>query len=240
MCLDHTELVHLGSDEAALVSRLLADAPLDRPVPSCPGWLVRDLVGHLGSVHRWATEVVRTGGVARPPEPPSEDAQLAPWFAQGAAGLTTTLAGADPSAGCWTFAPPHRVGFWSRRQLHETTVHRWDLEAALGRDSGLDPRLAADGIDEVVTMFFPRQVRLGREAPLTDVLALVDNATGRRWVLAGDGTTDVDGTPDATVTGDAADLLLLLWQRHSLDDGAVGADGSREAAERVLSARLTP
>jgi hypothetical protein len=59
-------------------------------------------------------------------------------------------------------------------------------------------------------------------------------------VLARDGTTDVDGAPDATVTGDAVDLLLLLWQRRSLDDGDVAADGSREAAERVLSARLTP
>ena len=39
-------------------------------------------------------------------------------------------------------------------------MHRWDLGAALGRDR-LPERLAADGVDEVVTMFFPRQVRLG-------------------------------------------------------------------------------
>lgn len=31
--------------------RLLVDAA----VRTCPGWVVRDLVRHLGGVHRWAT-----------------------------------------------------------------------------------------------------------------------------------------------------------------------------------------
>ena len=32
-----------------------AGAGPDDPVPSCPEWTVRDLVRHLGGVHRWAT-----------------------------------------------------------------------------------------------------------------------------------------------------------------------------------------
>ena len=31
----------------------------DAPVPTCPGWTVRDLLAHQGMVHRWATAVVR-------------------------------------------------------------------------------------------------------------------------------------------------------------------------------------
>ncbi|HEU5454938.1 MAG TPA: maleylpyruvate isomerase N-terminal domain-containing protein, partial [Nocardioides sp.] len=35
------------------------DAGLDASVPTCPGWVVLDLVAHQGMVHRWATAVVR-------------------------------------------------------------------------------------------------------------------------------------------------------------------------------------
>ena len=34
-------------------------AGADAPVPTCPGWTVRDLLAHQGMVHRWATAVVR-------------------------------------------------------------------------------------------------------------------------------------------------------------------------------------
>ncbi len=63
-------------------------------------------------------------------------------------------------------------------------MHRWDLGAALGRDLGYPAELAVDGVDEVVTMFFPRQVRLGRIPPLTRSLAVaVDD--GPTWLLRG-------------------------------------------------------
>ncbi|MDQ1666801.1 MAG: hypothetical protein QOH75_2832 [Actinomycetota bacterium] len=245
MSLKHTELVDLVGAEAAVITGLLAGADPARTVPSCPGWEVRDLIGHLGSVHRWATEIVRTGGAADMPEPPQDD-ELASWFSAGAGALTATLAAADPAASCWSFAGPHTVGFWSRRQLHETMVHRWDLEQALGHEGtyggagSLDNRLAADGVDEVVTMFFPRQVRLGRQAPLTDTVALLDASTGRRWQLSGDGTGDESRDPDATVSGDPGDLLLVLWKRRDLADTALQVDGDQAAVQRVLGARLTP
>ncbi|MER6443505.1 hypothetical protein ABT275_45720 [Streptomyces sp. NPDC001185] len=37
---------------------------------------------------------------------------------------------------CWTFNParvPSPLAFWTRRQAHETAVHRYDAEAATGR-----------------------------------------------------------------------------------------------------------
>ena len=58
-------------------------------------------------------------------------------------------------------------------------MHRWDLGAALGRDPGYPDALAADGVDEVVTMFFPRQVRLQRTAPLSTSLAVVADGPSR-------------------------------------------------------------
>jgi uncharacterized protein (TIGR03083 family) len=227
--------------EAGQVSALLADADLAAPVASCPGWQVRDLVGHLGGVHRWVTEIARTGENGDLPQPPADD-ELRTWFADGAGALARTLAETDPARACWTLARPHDVGFWSRRQAHETMIHRWDLATAVGTRADLDPELATDGIDEVVGMFFPRQVRLARQPPLADKVALVDAGADRRWVLEGDGTTTNHDTADvaATVTGDAVQLLLLLWQRVDLAATAVQVDGDAGAARRVLGARLTP
>ena len=37
----------------------VAGADPDGTVPTCPEWTVRDLVRHMGGVHRWATGFVR-------------------------------------------------------------------------------------------------------------------------------------------------------------------------------------
>lgn len=237
--LDHAALLARLHTEAHRVSDLATDADLTTPVPSCPGWTARQLVEHLGSVHRWATEIVRTGERADAPAPPADPDALVPWYAEGAAALLEALARADPGSPCWGFGPrPRLAGFWARRQAHETAVHRWDLEVALGGPGDLDAELSADGVDEVVTMLFPRQVRLGRQAPLADALALVD-VSGSRWVVTGDGTAPPT-TPDATVTGPPDRLLLLLWRRIGLDGAGVSVSGDPDAARRVLGAALVP
>ncbi len=50
---------------AAEAERIL---PSD-PVPTCPLWTVRDLVVHLGGVHRWATDIVARGLLAESDRP---------------------------------------------------------------------------------------------------------------------------------------------------------------------------
>jgi uncharacterized protein (TIGR03083 family) len=245
MPLEHPDLCgHIDAEAALLLGLLDAGGPdaLRRPVPSCPEWSVRDLVEHLGTVHRWAAAIVCSPDGRPAPEPERDYAEggLGPWFAEGAGALTQVLRGADPAAPCWTLARPHTIGFWSRRQAHETAVHRVDLADALGAEAPLDPVLAVDGVDEAVRTFFPRQVRLGREQPLADALAVVESSSGRRWLLAGDGSGPDEMTADATVTGSAADLLLLLWRRRSLDDLSATVVGDEAAARRVLGANLTP
>jgi mycothiol maleylpyruvate isomerase-like protein len=47
-------MLSLHVQETAQVGRLVRDADLTAPVPSCPGWSVYDLVIHLGAVHRRA------------------------------------------------------------------------------------------------------------------------------------------------------------------------------------------
>src|SRR5487761_2348407 len=50
--------------------------------------------------------------------------------------------------GCRIPRPATRHGSWARRMLHETTVHRADVELAADVVPDVDPVVAADGIEE--------------------------------------------------------------------------------------------
>ena len=54
----HLELLRQFGDRLADCAS--AGSPSD-PVPTCPGWDLRDLLLHIGGVHRWATSYVLTG-----------------------------------------------------------------------------------------------------------------------------------------------------------------------------------
>ena len=238
MLLDKDTLLDRLSSDALDLVALIGSVDLTLPVPSCPGWSLLDLFGHLGSVHRWATEVVRSGAVADEPAAPREPEVLLPWFAEGAVGVLETLAASVPGTPCWNFGPPPRlVDFWVRRQALETAVHRWDVLRATGASPDLDPALAADGVDEVAAVMFPRQVRLGRIEALPVAVELVCSDTGDRAVVGADGAA---GAPVATVTGRAGDLLLLLWRRLPADFDGIVVSGDLAAARQVFSTALTP
>src|SRR5687767_7014823 len=125
----------LLADSAALAEA--ARLGLDAPVPSCPGWSVADLVEHTGRVHRSVTRRVRNleterhpaADIALPPRP-----ELAGWFQSGADALARVLEAAQPDAQVWNWSvTPNLAAFWWRRMAQETAVHRWDGEAAHGR-----------------------------------------------------------------------------------------------------------
>src|SRR5262245_50342385 len=100
---------------------------LDADVAACPGWQVRDLVGHLGSIHRWAAQIVRTRQPTRYSEAPYEGSSAesaAHWYAEAASALLAELADSDDEAPCWNFSGVHQWGaFWPRRQVHEVRIH---------------------------------------------------------------------------------------------------------------------
>ena len=206
-------------------------------VPSCPEWTLRELVHHTGGIHRWATRVV----AERSPEPIDEeleaiaggwpaDEDLAPWFRAGHALLVGALRSAPDDLECWSFlraASP--LEFWSRRQLHETTIHRVDAELASGSVSEIAVDHAVDGIDELLTGFLPR--RSSRLKPdTTRTIAVQPTDAAAAWlVTAGpDGATTerVASEADVVVRGTAADLYLLVWNRRSLDGLEVSGDAS--------------
>ena len=195
---------------------------IDADVPSCPGWQVADVVRHVGGVHRWAAGNVRTGQrteFAAPPEGTQGEALVA-WGEAGTAELVATLKAADPDADVWTFGLPHSVRFWLRRQAHETSVHAWDAAAATGLPLTLDPEMAADGVDEFLTVMLPRWLTRQESATWAGETIHVHRTDGEgEWniTLGPAGAVEVErahGKGDAAVRGPAVELLLWSYNRR--------------------------
>ena len=213
---------------ADLASRA-ATAGLAAEVVTCPEWSVADVVAHQGMVHRWAVAQLRLDETPVPSHPeflasvPGE--QLLGWFADGAQELVKTLRTVDPDVPAVVFLrdAPRPAHFWARRQAHETTMHSVDvLSAVLGRlpsaaEAGIEDDVALDGIDELLTGFFPRgRSKLAGLAPLCVAVAPSDSDRG--WTVRVDGerlTTARERRPDAEAAfaGTAAQLYLGLWNR---------------------------
>ncbi|MEV4279183.1 maleylpyruvate isomerase family mycothiol-dependent enzyme [Actinoplanes xinjiangensis] len=204
----------------------------DAAVPTCPGWVIADLLGHLGGVHRWATAHV-TGG-HREPVPADgffaapADGTLLDWFREGHRSLVAALLAADPALDCWTFLPAGSpLEFWARRQAHETAVHRADAEAAAGSRPRWSPDFAVDGIDEVLHGFFRRRPeRLAADPPLRMSLHATD--AGRAWTIRMEPDrlyVDAGEQPAGLrLAGTASDLYLLLWNRAGVEGLDVDGD----------------
>jgi uncharacterized protein (TIGR03083 family) len=134
---------------------------LDSRVPWIPTWTVRDLVGHLGTVHRWATAIVRAGTTEPPPANATQHAPghgLHEWYIEGHRTLMDALRTTPAEAPAWHLSPAagKTAADWARRRAHELAVHRMDVEAAPGSERlPLDAQLAEDGADELLTIGDP-------------------------------------------------------------------------------------
>ncbi|MBG0832447.1 maleylpyruvate isomerase family mycothiol-dependent enzyme [Planomonospora sp. ID67723] len=224
-------------DAGSRLVEAAARAGLDAPVPTCPGWRVRDLLGHVGGVHRWAAAHVATARA----EPFADDEKAAffsapdddgllDWFRAGHGALVRTLEDADPGVTCWTFLrAPSPLAFWARRQAHETAIHRIDAESAAGDVTSLDPALAADGVDELFGGFLPRRRgRLVSDPPVSLAVQATDHPTAWTIRVEPDGRTITQGLheADCVVTGPATGLYLLLWNRAGVEGLDVRGDRS--------------
>jgi len=175
-----------------------------RVVPQYPGWTLADLVAHTASMHGRTTLICRDLpaeriSAARLPE--GKDPVR--WYEETLEEMLQVLEVADPATPVWGFAPTPNLGFWERRMVIETGIHRWDAFHALGETEPLTDRVAESGLDEFGEMWLPRLgdtelQPLGVEA--VDLL--------RSWVYGG-------GTATSTITGTGSDLYLRLMSRPS-------------------------
>ncbi|MGA3219861.1 MAG: maleylpyruvate isomerase family mycothiol-dependent enzyme [Acidimicrobiales bacterium] len=244
--MEHLEHCDLLAGEVGRFAELVDSPPGSRgpfevPVPSCPGWSIGDLTVHLGTVHRWAEHLVRARAQRRVPSREmglAEADTSAGWLRTGGEALVATLRSADPEAAMWAWGPDHHVRFWSRRQLHETLVHRTDVELALGRSPAAEPAVAADAIDEFLVnlgsaaYFSPRVTSLRGNCEQLSFRATDED---REWSVTfqpeGFEVGGPAGSPAATVAGPALTLLLVLYRRLPVDAAGILTAGDRSLIE---------
>ena len=216
--------------EGRLLAEAAGRAGLDAPVPSCPGWQVRNLLRHTGGVHRWATSIVAGPLTERPDIPLDDtddtqwpgDASLLSWFVEGHAALVAALRSAPDDLDCYTFLPNMTPKVhWTRRQSHETAMHRADAELAAGQSPSYDTDFARDGIAELFEGFFPRGYRKRLKSDTPTTIAVVTTDADDEWLVhVGPEGSTVErgaGAADAVVRASASDLYLTLWNRRSDD-----------------------
>jgi uncharacterized protein (TIGR03083 family) len=215
---------------------LLAAAALglDAAVPTCPGWSVERLVGHMGRVFRWTAGWVAAGAAPEVERPPSGEAVQA-WTRAGLDQLLDALEEAatgerSSAATVATWAGDQPPIFWPRRMAIETALHRFDAESAHGHGRPITTALALAAIDELFEVLLPWRGTSGLD-PGGETLHLhaTDVEAGQgEWLI----TLGADGIAvehahakgDVAVRGTASDLLLLLWNRVPADRFEVFGD----------------
>jgi uncharacterized protein (TIGR03083 family) len=234
-------LAHLAQESARFLE-VIAEAPPDARVPSCPDWSADDLLWHLSEVQWFWGTIVRDGltgekAEQRKPKRPGGRAALLSFYRRASHDLSEVLAAVPAPTPAWTWSEDHTVGFIRRRQAHEALIHRVDAELAADDRSPVDPRLGADGADEALRIMY------GGDAPVwgtftansDTALRLHATDTGDSWLVTlgrftgtgpGDQTSydepGIQVTRDpgtgiaASISGNAADLNCWLWRRPSL------------------------
>ena len=224
-------------DDCRRVTAVIAGGDLEAAVAACPGWDVRRLIVHVGTVFGWAGACIAH---AAPPASMAEfepgDSDLGVWFAEQSASIEAALRGLDPASSTWHPFPVERVaGVWPRRLAHEIAIHRWDAEAATGDPAPIDAELASDGIDEYFGLVVPRVLRReGVSLPMGSFHVHCTDVHGEWHVDGTDGEYRLERAHrkgDAALRGPAEALLLRLWGRPVPDgllspigDGSVLAD----------------
>ena len=89
-------LESIRRDAADLFSA--ATPALAADVPTCPGWTVERLVGHVGRIYRWTAGWITTGAAAEVERPPTGDAVVT-WARAGLDELVAALDTGDAGAG---------------------------------------------------------------------------------------------------------------------------------------------
>lgn len=232
-------LDHLQADLAAISA--VPHAGLDAPVANCPGWSADDVIDHLaGILEVTAHRIVTPPDAADAGTAPSEGTGTTASsplqrFSAAAERVIDALDSTDPNSHRPNWSGDDRAFFYWRRLTHETLVHRWDIENAIGDGAPIDPTVAIDGLDELFRVILPAsRARLGLPDDGTTVHfhatdpGAGDTLPSGEWTLTfgADALSVVAAHDkgDLAYRGRAADLLLFVWNRSTVGVDAFGDD----------------
>ncbi|MGE2833068.1 maleylpyruvate isomerase family mycothiol-dependent enzyme [Mycobacterium sp. SMC-4] len=205
------------------------------PVPTCGEWNLKQLFRHVGRGNRWAAQIItqrrnepldpRDVLDGRPPD--DLDGAIA-WLQQGAQLVIDAVDHTSSETRVWTFVGPRPAGWWLRRRLHETAVHRADAAQALGVDFALDADLAADCLSEWIELAcvdrrHPPALNRGESIHLH----ATDDQLGPtgEWTIVCDDDgvwwSHNHGKGSVALRGPAKELLLATVRRKSIADSGL-------------------
>jgi uncharacterized protein (TIGR03083 family) len=241
---------------------LAATHPLATPVPTCDGWTMADLTWHLNEVQHFWVHIIanrpQTYETYDRPERPADGA-VADALRHSTQALVNALDSADRAETAWSWAAEQTVGFTYRRQTHEALVHYVDALLACGQplptEASVPASLAADGIDEVLTVVIdglPEGARfLSETGPAMLSVRTTNSDDAWSFTLGelaeptGQGQTHAvgqvsQGAPNTgaelEITGAALDLYLWLWNRPGNDAPSItGATHHAQALQHHIA-----
>lgn len=219
-------------------------------VPWSDRWKVGTVARHVAGTHHVVADIVRDRPnadfslFATLVTPEKSDPVFPDWFEQGTAEMCRQLDAAPATDACWTWyeGADGNVSFWARRMAHECVIHRWDAQmGAAGTADPIDPFVARDGIDEFLDIFVATgRAQAGSPPGPTVSIAAVD--TDDHWTIelpaGGRLVRRVDEPTEAQLTGNASELLLLLWGRLAAIPATISTAGA--VSDRALLTQLLP
>ncbi len=213
--------------EGAAFRAAVSEEAFPAAVPSCPGWTVRDLVGHLGALYQRVRGHITRGVTTRPEQAEDpvlpEGAELLSWWDQQFEELTGVLDQIDPELPAWNWAPQAKKAvFWHRRMAHETAIRRWDAQVASGLTEPIETKLAVDGVAEVLDTWLPAGKRRSQPQAV-GLVQLHASDIEHSWLVRvrREGIALLDTSTvmheehavKARASGTVSDLLLALYGR---------------------------
>src|SRR4051812_40304414 len=152
--MEYAEHVEAVERETSAFARALMKGDVQAQVPTCPDWTLLDLAKHVGEIMGFWSHVLAEG-TGRPKPEIQDGPGPAPtmWFTTIASALVGELKVTPPETEVWTWDPNDQSArFAARRIAHETVIHRFDAQSAVGNAQPIEPGLAADGIEEIFAM----------------------------------------------------------------------------------------
>jgi uncharacterized protein (TIGR03083 family) len=223
-------------DETRSFGSLIHSCDASTPVPTCPGWTVRELFHHVGRGHRWAAQIVATRAVAAldprfvpEGEPPGEVTGGIDWLVEGAALLVDAVARAGPDTAVWTILGSRPAWWWLRRRAFDTLVHAVDAAMAQGVEHHMSSLIAAEALTEWLERVAAQADTSSAPLRPGQCLSFQATDTDDRWTVSGTQTgvtwAAEQGPGDVLLRGPMTDLLLAAVRRRRLDETGITVVG---------------
>lgn len=226
----------LEAEGRRLIELVARDPGVD--VPTCPGWQLSDLLGHVAGGWEAFASIAESASLDPPdfgsfaPVPEGEAERLA--FARDRLErIVTVMATADPDRAVWTWRGEATLAFYQRRAHLETVVHRVDAEQAAASRTPVDPAVGVDAVDELFTVLISAPAE---RLPSGSLHLHQTDGDGEFMLDVIEGVLAVrreHAKGDAALRATGEELMMVMWGRRSLD--GLELFGDREVADQWIA-----